>query len=617
MLRFLLGGIFLLLSCAAQSAGLELTDVRRLSANASAEYIEDPQGRLTVDNVRQPATQWQPNGDSAFNQGYSMSVWWLHLQVRNATDLPAERYLELSYAVLDYVDVYVYAGAEQVKSFQLGDLYPYDERPVDNRFFVVPLQWQPGQTLDIYYRIKTSSAVQAPLTLWERDAFVSFENNSNIAQGLYYGAMAVIAVYNLLIFLVLLERAYLFYVGFVVSLPMFMAAISGQGFRYLWPDSVAWNDHSIPLFLASAFMFSALFARRFLQVGKWSGWADKVLLTVIIAAATCAGLSFVAPYYISIHLLVPLGLFACIFDMVVGTMAWRQKVASARYYLIAWGMFLAGGVLFALNKLGVLPANFLTEYSMQIGSLLEAVLLSFAMAERINVERKLRFEAQDAALQVTRRLNEELEQRVQERTHELEKLNHRLEELSNTDQLTGLKNRRYLETALAEEWERGRRYQRPLSVLMLDVDFFKRVNDQYGHPAGDACLKQVAQRIKNCVRWPSDQVSRYGGEEFCMLLPETDSESAMVVAERVRAGVEAMLIVAGEKLTFNVTVSVGLYSEVPTEQGSVEQMLKRADLALYQSKEAGRNRITRYGDGPLRNVEPLLPAGKRNPDSAR
>ncbi|MDV7400920.1 diguanylate cyclase, partial [Arthrospira platensis SPKY1] len=103
------------------------------------------------------------------------------------------------------------------------------------------------------------------------------------------------------------------------------------------------------------------------------------------------------------------------------------------------------------------------------------------MAERINVERRLRFEAQDEALQATRRLNEELEQRVQERTQELENLNQRLAEISNTDQLTGLRNRRYLDQALEEEWQRSLRYRHSLCVLLLDIDFFKKVNDEHGH----------------------------------------------------------------------------------------------------------------------------------------
>ena len=589
---------------AAPVIPFELTDASRAPLDGAVRFLEDPQGRLALADLRGGNVDWKASSGSALNQGYSSSVWWLHLNLANHGDKDVERYLELSYAVLDYVDVHVFSGNEELNSYQLGDLYPFRERPVDSRFFVVPLQWQPGQTLDVYFRIKTSSAVQAPLTLWQHDAFISSENNSNIAQGLYYGAMVVIAVYNLLIFFVLLERSYLFYVGFVMSLPMFMASVSGQGFRYLWPDAVAWNDHAIPFFLANAFMCAALFARRFLQVSQWSTWANNMLLAAAVCAGACGVLAFIMPYYIAIHLLVPLGLFTVILDMVVGMMALVHRVPNARYYLIAWSAFLVGALMFALSKLGVMPTNFVTEYSMQIGSLLEAVLLSFAMAERINVERKLRFEAQSQALQVTRRLNEELEQRVHERTQELENANRKLEELSTTDQLTGLKNRRFLEVVMKEEWSRCKRYGHSLSLLLLDIDFFKKVNDEHGHQAGDLCLQQVAQRIKLSSRWPSDKVARYGGEEFCLVLPETDAEGALTVAERIRAAVAVEPVVT-DAGPLSVTVSLGVYSIVPSDELNVEHLLHCADMALYASKENGRNRVTSYHQLDVRNVASL------------
>lgn len=591
--RILFIAVFLLYSISGAAGEFDLKNVPQQSVDANVQYLEDPQGRLTVDDLRLQQTDWLDSQGGAFNKGYSSSVWWLRVRMHHAGDTEISRFFELAYAVLDYVDVFVYADGNRQSEFQLGDLYPYADRPVYSRYFVVPLQWQPGQTLEVYLRIKTSSAVQAPLTLWERDAYYRFENTSNIAQGLYYGAMAVIAVYNLLIFFVLLERSYLFYVGFVMSLPMFMASISGQGFRYLWPDAVGWNDHAIPFFLGNAFMFAALFARRFLQVAHWSAWADKMLLAIAIAAGACAGLSFMMPYYLSIHLLVPLGLLTVILDMVVGIMALMHRVPNARYYLMAWATFLVGALMFALNKMGVLPTNFVTEYSMQAGSLLEAVLLSFAMAERINVERKLRFEAQDEALHVTRRLNEQLEQRVQERTQELEKLNCRLEEMSNTDQLTGLKNRRYLDNVMKDEWERCKRYRHPLTVLLLDIDFFKKVNDVHGHQAGDACLKQVAERINNCGLRVVDTIARYGGEEFCLVLPETDREGAMIAAERIRVAVES-LPVAADALRLNITVSLGVYTAIPTDDTQMAQWIHCADEALYASKKNGRNRVTQF-----------------------
>jgi len=583
--------ILILISFTSHAAGIRLTDERQLSLDSAVEFLEDPQGRLTVEELSRRDSGWSANGKGAFNQGYSNSVWWLRLSIENASDQSLHRLFELGYAVLDYVDIYVYADGQKLAEYQLGDLYPFINRPIDSRFFVIPLELKPGQTLQAFIRIKTSSAVQAPLMLWEPDSYASFSNTSNIAQGLYYGAMLVIAVYNLLIFFVLLERSYLYYVGFVVSLPMFMASISGQGYRYLWPEALYWNDHSIPFFLGTAFMCSALFTRRFLQVANWSAWANKMLLAASIAAGSCAVLSFQMPYYLSIHLLVPLGLSAVILEMVVGCLALYNGVLNARYYLLAWSAFLISALMFALNKMGVLPTNFMTEYSMQIGSLLEAVLLSFAMAERINVERKLRFEAQNEALQVSRRLNDELEQRVRERTEELEQLNLRLAELSNTDQLTGLKNRRFLDAALEHEFERCRRYRHPLTVLLLDIDHFKKVNDTHGHQAGDACLKQVAERINRCGLRSTDKVARYGGEEFCLVLPETDREGAMTVAERIRVAVETQPMILDD-VVLTVTVSIGVYVAIPGEAESVSSCLHNADEALYRSKENGRNRVT-------------------------
>lgn len=611
--KFLL--VLILLGCHPLFAvSAELVDQESLSVNSSVRYLEDPQGRYSITNLRTSNADWQEQSAKAFNQGYSDSVWWLHLQLQNTGEKAATRYLELSYAVLDYVDVFVFSEDNLVESFQLGDKYVFGKRPIEHRFFVVPLKWGADQSLDIYYRIKTSTSVQAPLTLWQRDAFERRENQANIAQGLYYGAMVVIAVYNLLIFIVLWERSYLYYVMFVLSLPLFMASLSGQAFHYLWPNAVAWNDHSIPFFLGIAFGSSALFTRRFLQVRKWSPWLNAGLTLVAVLAFGCVAMSFLVPYRVSIHMLVPLGLFACLFEMTVGGLAWKNKIPNARYYVIAWLSFLFGGVLLALNKLSVIPANFLTEYAIQFGSVLEAVLLSFAMAERINVERKLRFAAQDEALQVTRRLNEELEQRVLERTQELEVLNARLEEMSNTDLLTKLKNRRYLETVMQSEWARCKRYGHEFAVMMMDVDFFKKVNDQYGHPAGDACLKQVAERISNSIRWPSDQLARYGGEEFCMILPETSEEGALVVAERIRKAVEAKPIVT-ESESFLITLSIGVCVGRPTEKGSVEDMLKSADLALYQSKAAGRNRVTMMQQDRLSNVK-HLPLNKAKQDNS-
>jgi diguanylate cyclase len=164
---------------------------------------------------------------------------------------------------------------------------------------------------------------------------------------------------------------------------------------------------------------------------------------------------------------------------------------------------------------------------------------------------------------------------------------HRLRELNIRDQLTGAYNRRYLESRLAEECNRHGRYGRPLSVIMLDIDFFKKVNDQHGHEAGDRVLAAVAKRLSGSIR-KSDCLVRYGGEEFCCILPETGLESACLLADRFRAAVEQLGIPTGSG-KLQVTISLGV-AQLKADDTPLS-LLKRADEGLYDAKHSGRNRV--------------------------
>jgi diguanylate cyclase (GGDEF)-like protein len=183
-----------------------------------------------------------------------------------------------------------------------------------------------------------------------------------------------------------------------------------------------------------------------------------------------------------------------------------------------------------------------------------------------------------------------LEERVADRTKALEAANQKLAELSATDSLTGLANRRRFTEVLRREWDRAVRTGTPLGVLMIDVDRFKRYNDEYGHLAGDECLRQVAAALAGAARAATDLVARYGGEEFAGVLPGADTAGALVVAERIRAAVEGLgLPHTGSEAGF-VTVSLGAASTMPGPELSPDDLLGRADAALYQAKSAGRNR---------------------------
>lgn len=177
-------------------------------------------------------------------------------------------------------------------------------------------------------------------------------------------------------------------------------------------------------------------------------------------------------------------------------------------------------------------------------------------------------------------------------SQELERANARLEKLSTIDDLTGIANHRYFQERLDLEWRRARREHKPLALLMIDIDFFKLLNDAKGHLAGDECLRRIAQALTNCLRRPGDVVARYGGEEFAVILPGLDLENGKVLAERARAAMENLGIVhpASTASRF-VTTSIGVASMLPGRMEKPDAIIAAADKALYRAKQKGRNRV--------------------------
>jgi diguanylate cyclase (GGDEF)-like protein len=187
----------------------------------------------------------------------------------------------------------------------------------------------------------------------------------------------------------------------------------------------------------------------------------------------------------------------------------------------------------------------------------------------------------------------EREQALRRVNEELDAANRRLAELSETDALTGIANRRLFDRRLAEEWLRALRHGLPLALLMVDVDFFKRYNDRHGHTAGDACLQRVAALLAGCARRADELLARYGGEEFVLLLPHCAPDDACVQAERCREVVDAAAIPHDDSpLGRAVTLSIGV-ATIPlgADEADPQHLVRLADAALYRAKREGRNRV--------------------------
>lgn len=212
-----------------------------------------------------------------------------------------------------------------------------------------------------------------------------------------------------------------------------------------------------------------------------------------------------------------------------------------------------------------------------------------------NVTSSLFPDFNDGSTYVIGMVNDITERKITEQ--QLQEAYQEMEYLSNRDGLTGIANRRYFDDYLVREYANSFKYSKPLSLIMVDIDFFKQYNDKYGHLNGDECLKQIASTLEKTINRSRDLVARYGGEEFVIVLPETDNIGGSIVAEKIRSSVEKLNIPhIGSNISKYLTVSVGVSTLISDSKLIPENLILEADKALYLAKQKGRNRIETYSN---------------------
>ncbi|WP_416396895.1 diguanylate cyclase [Allohahella sp. A8] len=567
----------------------------------SAFSLEDPPGNLSIGDLLsgQPG-DWKPIQTSVPNFGYTASAYWLRLAVENESAAPRRMLLNIGYALLDELDVYLIApDGRIIQSYSTGDSHPFDTRFFPHREFLFPIELEPVSTQGILIRLASTSSLQAPLSLIDSNEFARLDHQTSLLQGFYYGSMVVMALYNLFLFVSLRRADFLIYVAFLCSFIAFQFSMSGLAFQHLWPQAVVWNQIAISFFMSQTLMWMALLVRQFLRLPEREPLVDRVMVVLAGLSGLLTILSLFLPYQKTIFPLLGLALTLNSLALVMGVKRSLTGDRSAQFFTLAWFVTLVGALVIVLSKVELIPRTFFTEHALQIGTLLEILLISFALGEYVNQQRRARSEAE-------KRHSLQLEDQVRDRTSELENTmlllenaNQKLKQQTYIDELTGLHNRRYFNQRLEQDFNQASRSHSPISLIMIDVDHFKMVNDTHGHQIGDLCLRQVAGVMGSFPKRASDVFARYGGEEFIVVLPGTDQTAAMMIAEKMRAHVAAAPLGyknqrTGQRESVALTISAGVACLVPTAEQLVDELLRQADEALYHAKVSGRNQVVSH-----------------------
>jgi signal transduction histidine kinase/HPt (histidine-containing phosphotransfer) domain-containing protein/BarA-like signal transduction histidine kinase len=397
------------------------------------DLLRDPEAVLDFADVRSPAfdARFLPGTAEVPNFGFTDDVIWVRLQVENSLLRPETHYLEIANPLLDHISVLV-ESPMGVRRYDTGDKTPFATRVLDTRLFVFPLDLRPGEPLLVYLRFETSSSMNLPMLLLSQRQLTKHISDEYSVLAAYYGVLLMLIVYNLYHYLRLRDKNALFYVLFIGSYTLFQLSLNGFSFQYFWPNSPWWGNVNLPFFIAGTYFAGILLTRSLLDTARHAPSLHRVLGPLRWVALFGAALALSGPYEWAIKYAIAL-VFTLVIFVLAGVKVGLTGYRPARYYVLAWTVALIGMAVYSLMTYGLLPTNFITTWSTQIGSAWVAIILAVAISDRfyLSEEEKQRVQAESrAALAESNRklneLNEELESRVAAGLEELRASNEQL-----------------------------------------------------------------------------------------------------------------------------------------------------------------------------------------------
>jgi len=523
--------------------------------NFSMEYYVDTIREKSFHEIQNATFR---EGKNRLSLGTKAKTTWAKIALANDTNCSRKLFLHHPYAYhVKAIDFYVTAQEKILKNTLVDFDTTIPPKVMYGGSAIFSFILPPYAQRTLFIKTDSYTHQWFALEIYNEEnskrALVSSDNDISIL----FGVLFSLAIYNFLIFFITRTRENIYYALYLFSASVWLTLSYGLIANIF--ELYGLNIFKLHISLMSMPIFLLLFIITVFNTKEDYKREHKALLFILVLIVFDALYGF----YDILSALKYSSTLAAVMILITLTTSisfYRKKNPLAKFFLIGHFFFIFFNAIAILYYKGLIEFNYVTSHAVGIGIMLEALMLGFILSYRIKL------------------------------LEEIKKSQKALKILATTDPLTSLYNRRYFEESATECLEVAKKEQEKISVIIMDIDYFKKVNDTYGHTTGDVVLVQLALKLKE-IAGESDVVCRYGGEEFVVLLPQRDLQEAERVAEGIRAAAEEIEILSEDKQHFFFTLSLGVALIDITNEESLKSAISRADEALYRAKSSGRNRV--------------------------
>ncbi len=496
-------------------SALDTIDINTCNPNCvigkNLEIYEDKTNLLTIEDVHgNVGIDWKKSESDKPNFGFSSSAYWVQFKVENKKDKPVKYFLELDYAMLDYAHFYNEEG-NGIKEIVLGDRISFTERNIANRNPIFEMQIPTKEKKIFYMKFASQGTVTVPLTAWEPKAFYNYDHNMQMYYGFYFGILSVMAFYNLFLYFSVRDTVYLFYVIYLIGVGFGIGLQAGLAYEYFFQESPIFINQFFFLSSAIAGFGIILFSRKFLNTKSNLPRLDVLLKIYFVLFFILLIAGFTLPYRIPFPFLALVIISTMITCFVSAFILFKIGYRPARFYLLAWSLLIISILMFAARGIGLLPTNFIISHGVEIGSSIEIILLSLALADRINILKEEKLQTQKESIEEQKKLITSYARFVPEQL------------------LT------FLGKDIITKVGLGDSVQKDMTILFSDIRAFTSISETLSPSENFGFINSYLETMGPIIRKHNGFIDKYIGDAIMALFPGKPSDAIDASIEMLEA----------------------------------------------------------------------------------